>query len=143
MKIRRILLYILVPIVILVGVGSVIAAPSLRHRLVNLVQLQTVKDVQVYVHSLGTWGPIIVILLMVLHSVTFVPSEVVTITEMLGAYLAFFLARWFGRPLVNRFVPASSHRSLINSWWTGAYQGFLYCASFHWCPSIPSITPQV
>lgn len=61
-------------------------------------------------HRLGVWGPLIVILMMILHSVTFVPSEVITITDVvlfgpvwgvvyawigsvLGAYLAFYLAR--------------------------------------------------
>jgi len=80
------------------------------------------NDVRKYVRSLGPWGPIALIALMVLHSVTFVPAEVITISDvvifgpvlgvayawigaMLGAYLSYFLARWFGRPIVNRFVP--------------------------------------
>lgn len=80
------------------------------------------NDVRKYVRSLGPWGPIALIALMVLHSVTFVPAEVIAISDviifgpvlgvvyawigaMLGAYLSYFLARWFGRPIVNRFVP--------------------------------------
>lgn len=95
--------------------------PSARSGVGYLFQLKTIHDLRAYVHSLGAWGPIASITLMVLHSVTFVPAEVVTIGNvvifgpvlgvvyswtgaMLGGYLSFFLARAFGRPLVERFV---------------------------------------
>ncbi|WP_408962583.1 VTT domain-containing protein [Guptibacillus hwajinpoensis] len=72
--------------------------------------------------SLGFWGPLFAIFLMVLHSVVFVPSEIILfaniyiygfalgllytwIGSMLGAYLSFYLARLFGKPLVENLFP--------------------------------------
>lgn len=96
--------------------------PPLRTLFLHLFSLKTVSDLRAYVRSLGPWGPFALIALMVLHSVTFVPAEIISISDvvifgpvlglvyawigaMLGAYLSYFLARLFGRPIVNRFVP--------------------------------------
>lgn len=70
--------------------------------------------------------------LMVLHSFVPFPAEVLAIANamvyrplwggvitwigaMLGGYLAFGIARTFGRPLVQRIVPAK-HWSSLDSW---------------------------
>lgn len=88
----------------------------------NLLRLRTISEVRAYVNSLGAIGPLIMIGLMIVHSVTFIPSEIIMIADvgffgpvlgivyawvgsMLGAYLSFFLARWIGLPIVKRFVP--------------------------------------
>lgn len=81
--------------------------PPLRMLFMHLFHLRTIAEVRSYVDSLGAWGPVIMIALMVVHSVTFVPSEIIMITDvglfgpvwgivyswvgsMLGAYLSFF-----------------------------------------------------
>jgi uncharacterized membrane protein YdjX (TVP38/TMEM64 family) len=75
-----------------------------------------------FIRSLGTWGAFGSIGLMVLHSVIPFPSEIITIANgmiygkfwgvviswtgaMLGACVAFGLARIFGRPLVKAILP--------------------------------------
>lgn len=109
-------------ILVLIATGAFVAHPDMWRSVVHLVTLKRITELQTFVQKLGVWGPILVILLMIFHSVTFVPSEVITITavvlfgpvlgvvyawigSMLGAYLSFFLARGFGRPIVDRFVP--------------------------------------
>lgn len=111
---------ILVAVVVLCVV-VVLLDPSLRHSIMHVLQFHTISQVRSYVNSLGAWGPVIMIGLMVVHSVTFVPSEIIMVTDvvlfgpvwgilyswigsMLGAYLSFFLARWIGRPIVKRSV---------------------------------------
>lgn len=117
---RKILWVIAALLVVVVLV--LLLDPSSRSLFGHVFRLKTIDDVRGYVRSLGAWGPIVLIVLMILHSVTFIPSEVITISDviifgpvwgvvyswigaMLGAYLAFFLAKAFGRPIVNRFVP--------------------------------------
>lgn len=111
-------------IVVLSSVVALALEPGWRSGVAHLLSLETLAHVRVLVESMGMWGPIFLMALMVLHSVTFVPSEILTIAavalfgpvkgviyswvgSMLGAYLAFFMARGFGRPLVGRFVPSS------------------------------------
>lgn len=79
------------------------------------------EDLKAFMLGLGSFGPIVAILLMVLHSIIFIPSEIILfanvyifgltlgliytwIGSMLGAYLSFYLARLFGRPLVLKFI---------------------------------------
>ena len=91
--------------------------------LLNLGPDLGVERLRAFVESMGALGPAIAILLMVLHSFVPVPAEILAIVNgmcfgliggtavtwtgaMLGALLAFALARWLGRPFVERFVPA-------------------------------------
>lgn len=109
----------------LTGVAAIILLlmiPSLREDFLNLFHLKTIVEIRSSIRSFGLWGPVFSIVLMILHSLTFIPSEVITfanltvfgaswgfiytwIGSMLGAYLAFFLAKVFGRPAVNKLVP--------------------------------------
>ena len=78
----------------------------------------SVEAVEAEILSWGMWGVAAAILLMVLHSFVPFPAEVVAMANgmlygplwgtlitwvgaMLGAYLAFGLARWLGRPFVG------------------------------------------
>ena len=80
--------------------------------------------------SWGTWGVAGSIMLMVLHSFVPFPAEMVAIANgmlygpvwgtvitwtgaMLGAWLAFGLARWLGRPFVRRWSPSGTTRRSI------------------------------
>jgi uncharacterized membrane protein YdjX (TVP38/TMEM64 family) len=84
------------------------------------------------IRSLGGWGVAASIGLMVLHSFVPFPAEILAIANamvygafwglvitwigaMLGGYLAFGIARAFGRPLIKRIVPAK-HWESIESW---------------------------
>jgi Uncharacterized conserved protein len=110
----------------LVFIGAAIflllMVPFLREGFFRLFHPGTMVEIRSMIHSLGLWGPIVSILLMILHSLTFIPSEVITLANlavfgpfwgavyswigsMLGAYLAFFTAKAFGRPVVQKFVP--------------------------------------
>jgi uncharacterized membrane protein YdjX (TVP38/TMEM64 family) len=85
-----------------------------------------------FILSLGAWGAFGSIGLMVLHSVIPFPSEIITIANgmiygkfwgvviswtgaMLGAYVAFGLARIFGRPFVKAILPENQWDKL-NQW---------------------------
>jgi uncharacterized membrane protein YdjX (TVP38/TMEM64 family) len=87
-----------------------------------------------WVKSLGAWGGLGIILLMIVHSFIPFPAELVTfiaghefgvfwgsvyswIGAMLGACLAFALSRYFGRDFVTKFMTASMARKLDT--WTG------------------------
>lgn len=48
------------------------------------VPLRIISVVRSYEHSFGAWGSVIMIGLMVLHSVAFEPSEIITITWPTG-----------------------------------------------------------
>ena len=82
--------------------------------------------------SWGIWGVAGSIMLMVLHSFVPFPAEMVAIANgmlygpiwgtvitwtgaMLGAYLAFGLARWLGRPFVRSMV-AQRHHEALDRW---------------------------
>ena len=122
MKTRSRKIYWSIAAAVILLVFVVLMNPPLRSWFVNLFHLRTISEVRSYVDSLGAWGPVIMMGLMVLHSVTFVPSEIIMITDvglfgpiwgivyswigsMLGAYLSLFLARWLGTPIVKKFVP--------------------------------------
>jgi uncharacterized membrane protein YdjX (TVP38/TMEM64 family) len=89
----------------------------------------SVEAVERTIRSWGAWGVAASILLMVLHSFVPFPAEIVAMANgmlygplwgtiitwtgaMLGAYLAFGLARWLGRPFVRAMVAARHHEKL-------------------------------
>ncbi len=122
MKLRPQAISRLVAAIAVLCMAIVLLDPPLRNSFILLLQFRTISQVRSDVDSLGAFGPIIMIGLMVVHSVTFVPSEIIMVTDvvlfgpvwgivyswigsMLGAYLSFFLARWIGRSIVKKFVP--------------------------------------
>lgn len=91
--------------------------------------LERLDDV---IRGLGPWGPAAAIGLMILHSLVPFPAELLSLANgavfgvlpgiaitwtgaMLGAFLAFGLARTFGRPLVLKLLNAKQERQL-ESW---------------------------
>jgi uncharacterized membrane protein YdjX (TVP38/TMEM64 family) len=92
----------------------------------------SMEAVEKQILAWGMWGIAASIFLMVLHSVVPFPAEFVAMANgmlygplwgtvitwsgaMLGAYLAFGLARWLGRPFV-RAVVAERHHEAIDRW---------------------------
>jgi uncharacterized membrane protein YdjX (TVP38/TMEM64 family) len=84
------------------------------------------------IRSWGAWGALAAIALMIAHSFLPLPAEVIAVANgiifgpvwgtvitwtgaMLGAWAAFGLARLFGRPLVETFVPAR-YRHTLDDW---------------------------
>jgi uncharacterized membrane protein YdjX (TVP38/TMEM64 family) len=82
-----------------------------------------------FIRSLGTWGPLGSIGLMIMHSFVPFPAELLTIANgmvfgpfwgvvitwsgaMLGAYASFGLTRLYGRPFVARNVNSSQLKKL-------------------------------
>ena len=92
----------------------------------------SVTEIQGFIRSTGAWGVAAAIGLMVLHSFVPFPAEFVAIANgmvygpvwgtvitwvgaMLGALLAFGLARLFGRPFVHA-VLAKRHWTTVDVW---------------------------
>lgn len=92
----------------------------------------TLAGMRDLIAAYGPLGPLVSVALMVLHSLVPFPAELVTMTNgvlygplwgtvlswsgaMLGACLAFGIARWGGRPLALRFVPAR-HLDRFDGW---------------------------
>jgi uncharacterized membrane protein YdjX (TVP38/TMEM64 family) len=99
----------------------------------NIVDLApTPKGIEAEIRSWGNWAVAASIGLMVAHSLVPFPAEFVTFANgmlfgpvwgvaitwtgaMLGASLAFALARWFGRPFVDALMNAR-HRDAVDRW---------------------------
>lgn len=99
----------------------------------------TVQDLEDTIRSWGMWGVVLSIGLMVVHSFIPFPAEFLAIANgmvygplwgtavtwsgaMLGAFLAFGLARWLGRPFVEVMV-ARRNWYVLDEWTArqGAY----------------------
>ncbi len=92
----------------------------------------SVAGVERFIESWGRWAAIAAMLLMILHSFVPVPAELLAVANgmlfgplwgmaltwtgaMLGAYLAFGLARALGRPFVVKMLPPR-HRDRLDGW---------------------------
>jgi uncharacterized membrane protein YdjX (TVP38/TMEM64 family) len=92
----------------------------------------TPKGIEAEIRSWGNWAVAASVGLMVAHSLVPFPAEFVTFANgmlfgpvwgvaitwtgaMLGAALAFALARWFGRPFVDALMN-ERHRDAVDSW---------------------------
>ena len=106
----------------------------------------SVEAVERTIRSWGAWGVAGSMLLMVLHSFVPFPAEIVAMANgmlygplwgtvvtwtgaMLGAYLAFGLARWLGRPFVLAMV-ASRHHEKLDDWVARHGGGMLLLSRF-------------
>jgi uncharacterized membrane protein YdjX (TVP38/TMEM64 family) len=106
----------------------------------------SVAAVERTIESWGVWGVAGAILLMVLHSFVPFPAEIVAMANgmlygplwgtvitwtgaMLGAYLAFGLARWLGRPFVLAMV-ARRHHEGLDDWLARQGGGVLLLSRF-------------
>jgi len=99
----------------------------------NIVDLApTSKGIEAEIRSWGHWAVAASIGLMIAHSLVPFPAELVTFANgmlfgpvwgtaitwtgaMLGAALAFALARWFGRPFVYALM-GERHRDAVDRW---------------------------
>ena len=130
-------------IVLLIAAGAVAAYVLLRPLSGLEMSAETVQEL---ILSWGAWGVAGSILLMVLHSFIPFPAEIVAIANgmvygpiwgtvvtwtgaMLGAYLAFGLARLLGRPFVITMV-ADRHRQSVDAWTARQGGGTLFFARF-------------
>ena len=92
----------------------------------------TVEGIEAEIRSWGAWAAAGSILLMIAHSLIPFPAEFVTFANgmlfgpiwgvaitwvgaMLGASLAFALARWLGRPFVDAMM-RDEHRAAVDRW---------------------------
>jgi uncharacterized membrane protein YdjX (TVP38/TMEM64 family) len=106
----------------------------------------SVEAVERTIDSWGMWGVGASILLMVLHSFVPFPAEIVAMANgmlygplwgtvitwtgaMLGAYLAFGLVRWLGRPFVLQMV-ARRHHEKLDDWVMRQGGGMLLVSRF-------------
>lgn len=118
--------------IISISILMILFIPSSRDWVVNLFSTGGLENVQDYIDSLGYLGPVFSIFLMTLHSIVFIPSEVILfanvhiygfglgllytwIGSMLGAYLSFYLARFFGRPLIEKLI-SKEKLETFNHW---------------------------
>ena len=106
----------------------------------------SVAAVERTIQSWGAWGVAASMLLMVLHSFVPFPAEMVAMANgmlygpfwgtvitwtgaMLGAYLAFGMARWLGRPFVRATV-AERHHEKLDAWVARQGGGMLFLSRF-------------
>jgi uncharacterized membrane protein YdjX (TVP38/TMEM64 family) len=106
----------------------------------------SVEGVERTIRAWGMWGVAGSILLMVLHSFVPFPAELVAMANgmvygvfwgtlitwagaMLGAWLAFGLARWLGRPFVLAMV-ARRHHERLDDWLARHGGGMLFLSRF-------------
>jgi uncharacterized membrane protein YdjX (TVP38/TMEM64 family) len=92
----------------------------------------TTEDFANFIRSLGAWGVAGSVGLMILHSFVPFPAELLTMANgmvygpvwgviitwigaLLGAYAAFGLTRWLGRPFVKKWAPFK-YRKKIDEW---------------------------
>jgi len=110
---------------LLVGIGGLLTVTSDGFGV-------TERELRAWIDSLGAWGPVAVVGLMIVHSFVPFPAEILAlcagaafgtvrgtlfiwIGAMLGAALAFGLARWLGRGAVERLV-SPHHRDAFDDW---------------------------
>ncbi len=92
------------------------------NRAAGILARADIKGMKQYLAGFGIWGPIVSMALMVLQALAApLPAFVITFANawiwgwawgaliswsgaMIGAVICFYLARWFGRPLVERMV---------------------------------------
>ncbi len=94
--------------------------------------MPTTAGIEAEIEAWGDWAAAASIGLMIVHSLVPFPAELVTFANgmvfgpvwgvvvtwtgaMLGAALAFALARWFGRPFVDAVLIAR-HRAAVDRW---------------------------
>lgn len=116
--------------IVRLGVIALLAAayflvPGLKAQVNNAASILAqadIKGMKEYLAGFGIWGPIVSMALMVLQALAApLPAFVITFANawiwgwawgaliswsgaMVGAVICFYLARWFGRPLVERMV---------------------------------------
>ncbi|NQV80974.1 MAG: TVP38/TMEM64 family protein [Alphaproteobacteria bacterium] len=119
-----------------IGILAVIAALCVRFVLPMLPSLRemdlSVDSFAQFMRDAGGWGVAGSICLMIVHSFVPFPAEFVAFANglvygpywgvvitwvgaMLGAFAAFGLARWLGRPFVETIVPIR-HRVRLDNW---------------------------
>lgn len=116
-------------IFVLVITGLYLLVPGLKqevNKAAGILAVADIKGMKEYLAGFGIWGPIVSMLLMVLQGLAApLPAFVITFANawiwgwawgaliswsgaMIAAVLCFYLARWFGRPLVKRMVGAKA-----------------------------------
>lgn len=121
------LIAVLVLATFTLGLAAIILIGAMHDILPSWLAMPTVETIETFILDLGIWGIAGAILLMVLHSFVPFPAELLAIANgmvfgpvlgvvvtwsgaMLGAIVAFALARLLGRPFVVRFVDAEKWR---------------------------------
>ncbi len=106
----------------------------------------SVEAVAALIESWGIWGMALSVLLMVLHSFVPFPAELIAMANgmiygpalglvitwagaMLGAQVAFGLARWLGRPFVLAML-APRHQAALDRWLSQQSVGLLLFSRF-------------
>lgn len=106
----------------------------------------SMSDIEEFIISAGYWGVAASLGLMVLHSFVPFPAEFVAIANgmiygpvwgtvitwvgaMLGAFAAFGVARWLGRPLVRRLLAEHSMQQ-VDDWVANYGAGSLFFSRF-------------
>lgn len=104
--------------------------PALGKKLTGMAL--TTDDLASFIRSLGAWGVVGSIGLMLAHSFVPFPAELLTMANgmvygtvwgiiitwigaMLGAFAAFGLTRWLGRPFLEKWAPVQ-YRNKIDAW---------------------------
>lgn len=113
----------------LVGTGLVLVCTPVGEQVWELVRHPSAKSLERTLPDTGLWLAVAVIGLMILHTLVPLPAELLALAAgmtlgpfwgsltiwigaMFGALAGFFLARTFGRPLLNSILRAKQARRL-------------------------------
>ena len=134
--------------------GIVVAFWIGRQPIEELWELLSDQDtVSIYLQSFGTWGPLVLAVIQFLQVIIVViPGHVFLIAAgyvygflpgflmnlafvVIASQIAFMLARWAGRPLVERLVP----EEILNRWYRiGEERGFVFFTIAFLLPVFPT-----
>jgi uncharacterized membrane protein YdjX (TVP38/TMEM64 family) len=143
---QYVLIFVLAAAASAAGIASLVLAVThwAPMEAADLADLMSVQQIEDLVASWGAWGPLVSVLLMVVHSFVPFPAELLAsangmlfglvlgtavtwVGAMLGALVAFGLARRFGRPLVLRLL-SERHRRVLDTWTARSGAGGLLLA---------------
>lgn len=105
---------------LLLGLTSVLAVGLVLFHIFGET-LPAPEDVALWLRTLGFWGPVAVIMLMIVHNFVPFPAEILAVCAgavfgifwgsvliwvgaMLGGLIAFALARWLGQSAVHNWI---------------------------------------
>jgi uncharacterized membrane protein YdjX (TVP38/TMEM64 family) len=123
---RRPSTWVIIAVVVAAGLTALVFMPEIARLAVPATRWlrpeHLSREMRALISRGGTWAPLVSVLLMIIHTVVPVPIEFLAAANgaafgmwegslitwggaMLSAALGFQLARWLGRPRVERFVP--------------------------------------
>lgn len=115
----------------LLGLAAVLAAGAALFHVFDVAVLDP-EEMAVWLRTIGFWGPLAVIALMILHSFVPFPAEILAVCAgavfgtlwgsvliwvgaMFGALVAFALSRWLGQSVIQNWI-SKDQAEVLDRW---------------------------